>query len=116
MPFTSGTTGKPKGVMTAHGQNLAVFEAWSGGVGLREGDRYLVVAPFFHSFGYKAGWLSAVMRGATILPQLVFDAGEVMARIEREGIQVLPGPPTIYQSLLALPDRDRYDVSSLRLA
>jgi acyl-CoA synthetase (AMP-forming)/AMP-acid ligase II len=116
MLFTSGTTGKPKGVMTAHGQNLAVYEAWSGGVGLRVGDRYLVVAPFFHSFGYKAGWLSAVMRGATILPQLVFDAAEVMARIERERIQVLPGPPTIYQSLLALPDRERYDVSSLRLA
>jgi acyl-CoA synthetase (AMP-forming)/AMP-acid ligase II len=50
--FTSGTTGKPKGVMTAHGQNLRAFRAWSEIVGLREGDRYLVVNPFFHSFGY----------------------------------------------------------------
>jgi len=116
MLFTSGTTGRPKGVITAHGQNLAVYEAWSGGVGLREGDRYLVVAPFFHSFGYKAGWLASVMRGATILPHLVFDAEAVLERIDRERISVLPGAPTIYQSLLAVPDRARFDLSSLRLA
>ena len=58
--FTSGTTGNPKGVMTAHGQNLRVFDVWSSGVGIREGDRYLIVNPFFHSFGYKAGWLACV--------------------------------------------------------
>jgi acyl-CoA synthetase (AMP-forming)/AMP-acid ligase II len=102
--------------MTEHGQNLAVFETWSAGVGLTEGDRYLVVAPFFHSFGYKAGWLSAVMRGATIYPHPVFDASDVLRRIEAERINVLPGAPTIYQSLLAAPDRAKYDISSLRVA
>jgi HIP---CoA ligase len=116
MLFTSGTTGKPKGVLSAHGQNLRAFEVWSGWVGIREGDRYLVVSPFFHSFGYKAGWLSAVMRGATIFPHPVFDAEAVLQRIERERITVLPGPPTIYQSLLASPNRRKYDLSSLRLA
>ena len=55
--FTSGTTGYPKAVMTEHGQNLRVFEVWSNGAGIRAGDRYLVVNPFFHTFGYKAGWL-----------------------------------------------------------
>ncbi|MGH2684700.1 MAG: AMP-binding protein, partial [Actinomycetota bacterium] len=54
--FTSGTTGRPKGVMTTHGQSLRVFEVWSRLVGLAEGDRYLVVNPFFHTFGYKAGF------------------------------------------------------------
>ena len=102
MLFTSGTTGKPKGVLSEHGQNLRAFEVWSDWVGLREGDRYLVVSPFFHSFGYKAGWLSAVMRGATIFPHPVFDAQGVLERIQRERINVMPGPPTIYQSLLAL--------------
>ena len=71
--FTSGTTGRPKGAMTTHGQNLRVFEVYTAALGLREGDRYLIVNPFFHSFGYKAGWLSSIMRGATILPQPVFD-------------------------------------------
>src|SRR5688572_667902 len=116
MLFTSGTTGKPKGVLCEHGQNLRAFEVWSGWVGVREGDRYLVVAPFFHSFGYKAGWLSALMRGATIFPHPVFDAEAVLQRIERERITVLPGPPTIYLSLLASPSWRKNDLSSLRLA
>ena len=114
--FTSGTTGRPKGVMTTHSQNLRCFEVWSEIVGLREGDRYLVVNPFFHGFGYKAGWLSAIMRGATILPQQVFDVPVVLDRIGKERVSVLPGPPTLYQTILTHPDRDKYDLSCLRLA
>ena len=114
--FTSGTTGRPKGVMTAHGQNIRGFEAWSEVVGLRQGDRYLIINPFFHSFGYKAGWLACLMRGATALPQLTFDIPEVLARIGRDRISVLPGPPTIYQSILAHPERSAHDLSCLRLA
>jgi len=114
--FTSGTTGQPKGVMTTHGQNLRVFRSWSDVVGLRAGDRYLIVNPFFHSFGYKAGWLSALMCGATVLPQAVFDVPAVLQRIGRDRVSVLPGPPTLYQTILAHPDRDRCDLSSLRLA
>jgi len=95
--FTSGTTGRPKGVMTAHGQNLKVFAAWSEVVGLAEGDRYLIQNPFFHSFGYKAGWLSAIMRGATTLPHQVFDIDAVLERIGRERITVYPAPPSVFQ-------------------
>ena len=114
--FTSGTTGKPKGVMTTHAQNLRVFRVWSDVVGLRGGDRYLIVNPFFHGFGYKAGWLASLMCGATILPHATFDVHAVLQRVAQERVSVLPGPPTIYQSILAHPDRERYDLSSLRLA
>jgi acyl-CoA synthetase (AMP-forming)/AMP-acid ligase II len=114
--FTSGTTGQPKGVMTTHGQNIRAFETWSEVIGLRAGDRYLIINPFFHSFGYKAGWLACVMRGATAIPQLTFDVDAVLERIARDRIQVLPGPPTIYQSLLAHPELERFELSSLRLA
>ena len=114
--FTSGTTGRPKGVMTSHQQNLRGFEAWTEVIGLREGDRYLIVNPFFHAFGYKAGWLSCLMRGATILPHAVFDVQQVLARISRERVSVLPGPPAIYQSILMDPERSRHDLSCLRLA
>jgi HIP---CoA ligase len=114
--FTSGTTGNPKGVMTAHGQNLRVFDVWSRAAGLREGDRYLIVSPFFHTFGYKAGWLACIQMGATAIPHAVFDAGAVLERIGKERITFLPGAPTLYQSLLAHPERAKYDLSSLRVA
>lgn len=114
--FTSGTTGKPKGAMCTHAQNLRVFDAWSSIVGLREGDRYLIVLPFFHSFGYKAGWLSGLMRGATVFPEPVFDVDVVLRRVQDDAITMLPGPPALYQSLLLHPDRASYDISSLRLA
>jgi len=114
--FTSGTTGKPKGVMSSHVQDLRGFEAWTEVIGLRAGDRYLIVNPFFHAFGYKAGWLSCIMRGATILPHAVFDVPAVLERLGRDRVSVLPGPPAIYQSILMHPDRARYDLSTLRLA
>lgn len=114
--FTSGTTGNPKGVVTCHGQNIRTFENWSGTIGLRSDDNYLIISPFFHSFGYKAGWLAAFICGARVLPVLSFDLDTVLAQIEREKISMLPGPPTIYQSLLAHPRYQEYDLSSLRLA
>ncbi len=114
--FTSGTTGRPKGVVSSHGQNLQSFEAWSDAVGLAQGDRYLIINPFFHSFGYKAGWLACLLRGATMLPVAVFDAGDTLRRVAEGRVTVLPGPPTIYQSLLEHPGREAFDLSSLRLA
>jgi acyl-CoA synthetase (AMP-forming)/AMP-acid ligase II len=114
--FTSGTTGLAKGVMTSHAQTLRVFAAWSETVGLTAGDRYLVVAPFFHCFGYKAGFLAALMCGASVHPQAVFDVDAVLERVAAERITVLPGPPTLYQSILASPRRGDLDLSSLRLA
>lgn len=113
--FTSGTTGHPKGAMVTHGQSLRVYEAWTDVVGLREGDRYLIVNPFFHTFGYKAGWMSCILRGATIVPFQVFEVPKVLTMVEEQRISVLPGPPTLLQSILDEPDRDRYDLSSLRL-
>jgi acyl-CoA synthetase (AMP-forming)/AMP-acid ligase II len=114
--FTSGTTGMPKGVMSTHEQNVRVYITWSDTVGLRTGDRYLAVNPFFHTFGYKAGWLACLIRGATLYPVPVFDAGTVLRRIANDRVTVLPGPPTIYQSLLAHEARERSDLGSLRLA
>ena len=114
--FTSGTTGSPKGVVMTHGQTLRAYLDWCDWADLRPGDRYLIANPFFHIFGYKAGCLASLMRGATIFPVAVFDPGVVLELVERERITVLPGPPTIYQSLLDHPDRDRHDISSLRVA
>jgi HIP---CoA ligase len=113
--FTSGTTGRPKGAAATHAQSLRTFGTWSSIVGLTAGDRYLVVNPFFHTFGYKAGILACLMAGATVVPEPVFDAAAVMARIGTERISVLPGPPTLYQTLLSDPRRAEHDLASLRL-
>jgi acyl-CoA synthetase (AMP-forming)/AMP-acid ligase II len=114
--FTSGTTGNPKGVMETHGATLRAYQAWSDVVGLRAGDRYLIVNPFFHAFGYKAGWLAAMLTGATIHPQAVFDVDAVLERVGREQITMLPGPPTLFHTILDHPRRAEHDLSSLRLA
>ncbi len=113
--FTSGTTGRPKGAMSAHRQAIAVAAAWAECTGVTAGDRYLIINPFFHSFGYKAGFLVCLMHGATVVPQASFDTDRVLETVHRERVTVLPGPPTIYQTILDHPDLASYDISSLRV-
>jgi len=114
--FTSGTTGRPKGVMCAHGPAIRSFMAWADVVGLREGDHYLIVNPFFHTFGYKAGWVAAFLKGATVYPEQVFDAEQLLTRIQRDRISFLPGAPTLFLTMLAHPRLADFDLSSLRAA
>ena len=114
--FTSGTTGKPKGAMLIHSVICRAYLGWCDVVGLAEGDRYLIVNPFFHSFGLNAGILACLMKGATMVPHPVFDVPSVMKRIPEERISMFPGPPAIYQTILNSPDLDQFDMSSLRLA
>jgi HIP---CoA ligase len=114
--FTSGTTGRPKGAMTAQRQTVAVAEAWADCAEVGPEDVYMIIAPFFHTFGYKAGWVVCLLRGATILPMITFDLDRVVDTIERDRITILPGPPTIFQTLLAYPGREQRDLDSLRLA
>ncbi|KGH16731.1 AMP-binding protein, partial [Comamonas thiooxydans] len=112
--FTSGTTGRPKGVMCAHRPTILAFKAWSDVVGLTEGSRYLIVNPFFHTFGYKAGWVAALLQGSTVYPEQVFDAQAILHRIESDRISFLPGPPTLFLSMLAHPGLKNFDLSSLK--
>lgn len=113
--FTSGTTGRPKGAMCTHGQTLRAYAVWNNVVGLREGDRYLIVNPFFHGFGYKSGWLACLLAGATALPAQTLDVPTVLEVVQREQVTVLPGTPTLFQTMLEHPAYSRSAVGSLRL-
>jgi acyl-CoA synthetase (AMP-forming)/AMP-acid ligase II len=112
--FTSGTTGAPKGAMLRHGASVETYVEWSALVDLREGDRYLCVYPFFHTAGLKSGVLACVLRGAAIHPQPLFDVPVVLSTVAREGITMLPGPPTVFQTIINHPDLASFDLSSVR--
>ncbi|QNO27890.1 AMP-binding protein [Sphingopyxis sp. OPL5] len=112
--FTSGTTGAPKGVLMTHGRVLPQCAVWIENTGLGEGERYLIANPFFHSFGMKVGWVACLLVGAVAVPMRQFGVEEAIAIIERERISFLPGPPTIFQMLLARHEQRPFDVSSLR--
>ncbi|MGV0835569.1 3-((3aS,4S,7aS)-7a-methyl-1,5-dioxo-octahydro-1H-inden-4-yl)propanoate--CoA ligase FadD3 [Mycolicibacterium thermoresistibile] len=114
--FTSGTTGRSKGVLCAHRQSLDASAGWAECGRLSSDDRYLCINPFFHNFGYKAGILTCLQTGATLHPQLTFDPEQAMRAVAEQRITVLPGPPTIYQTILDHPKRADYDLSSLRFA
>ena len=114
--FTSGTTGVPKGVVQTHAGTLGVARDWVAMTGITSDDRYLMVNPYFHMFGLKAGILASLVAGLTMYPVPVFDADAVLDAVERERITVLPGAPTLYQSILDGAAGGRRDLSSLRIA
>ena len=114
--FTSGTTGDPKGAMATHGQAVRTAFLWAGATTIGPGDRFLILWPFFHCSGYKAGWVVNLAIGATTLPEPTLEVDRLLETIEREGVTFLPGPPTLFQTLLAMPDRRPSILASLRVA
>jgi acyl-CoA synthetase (AMP-forming)/AMP-acid ligase II len=114
--FTSGTTGHPKGVMLTHGQSLRAHGWLAKVMDFRPGDRYLIIPPFFHTFGYKAGWMACIVHGATAIPQRRLVVADVLRTIAAEKVTILLGPPTLFSDILDAPDRGDFDLSSLRVA
>jgi HIP---CoA ligase len=113
--FTSGTTGRPKGVVLRHGASLQLYNSLADLETLRPGDVYLIIPPFFHCFGYKAGWMACLLKGVTMIPQKVFDVEQVLDRIEKDKVSVILGPPTIFTDILHSPRLAQIEYSSLRV-
>jgi acyl-CoA synthetase (AMP-forming)/AMP-acid ligase II len=114
--FSSGTTGRPKGVLSSHRQSVASGASWSAVGEVSSTDRYLVISPFFHSYGYKIGVLVGLLHGCAIYPMATFDADAALALIESDRITMVPGAPAIFLGLLESPAFATTDTSSLRFA
>ncbi len=114
--FTSGTTGHPKGAITTHGQTVRTAGEWARATTLTEGDRFVVLWPMFHTSGYKGALVPSLLVGATILPVPTLDVPSLLELVERERVTFLPGPPTLFQTLLSMPDRRPAMLESLRVS
>lgn len=124
--YTSGTTGRPKGALGTH-RNLSTNILSAAYVAarsyLRRGEMPpepqpkvgLLVIPFFHVTACSASLMGALAGGTTLVLMRKWDAGEALALIERERVQVTGGVPTIAWQLLEHPDRPNYDLSSLEV-
>jgi long-chain acyl-CoA synthetase len=114
--YTSGTTGTPKGAQLTHGNigmnTKVVLERL---IQVDEHDVILGALPLFHAFGQTCALNVAVRAGACLdlIPR--FDAGKALEVIDRDGVTVFEGVPTMYHALLNHPERERFDTSSLRL-
>ena len=114
--FTSGTTGDPKGAVTTHRQTVETAFLWAKATAIGAGDRFLILWPFFHCSGYKAGWVVCLAIGATILPEATLDVPALTARVAAEQVTFLPGPPTLFQTLLSRPEGIAAALASVRVS
>src|SRR3954467_7773772 len=114
--YTSGTTGTPKGAELSHDNLRTNCEVTAQTLAeLTPDDVILGALPLFHSFGQTCGLNAAVSGGACLSMIPRFDPGQALESIQRDPRPVFEGVPTMYHAILEVPDRESYDVSSLRL-
>jgi acyl-CoA synthetase (AMP-forming)/AMP-acid ligase II len=114
LPYSSGTTGIPKGVMLTHrqiGTNLAQIRPL---IGTGPGERILAVLPFFHIYGMTALMNAPLRQGATVVVLPRFDLDSFLASIQDQRITGLYVAPPIVLALAKHPAVAQYDLSSLK--
>ena len=113
--YTSGTTGTPKGAELTHFNLARNVEVVVRMFAVGSDDVMLGALPLFHAFGQTCALNAAVKSGACLALVARFDPAGVLETIERERVTVFEGVPTMYVALLHHPERERFDVSTLRL-
>ena len=112
--YTSGTMGKPKGVSLTHENLLSTALETADAVKLGEGDVIFGVATVFHVFGLGPGVIGTLLAGATLVLQEQFEPGAALDLIEKHGVTVHYGVPTVYITEIREQESRKRDLSSLR--
>ena len=117
--YTSGTTGSPKGAMLSHHNIAQNAEQVTEVLHTTEEDVFLLAVPFFHCFGCVMGITGSITWGAAMVPMQVFKPKEALELVERFGVSVLYGVPTMFvleleENRKGKDDGTAYDVSTLR--
>jgi long-chain acyl-CoA synthetase len=113
--YTSGTTGKPKGAVLTHGNVAKSTAVATTLVEMSEDDVILGALPFFHVFGQACGLNGATKLGACVSLIPKFTAEATLEAIQRDGVTIFEGVPTMYSAVLNHDKREDYDTSSLRV-
>jgi len=113
--YTSGTMGKPKGVSLSNGNLVRTAASTVDAVGLRGDDIVFGVTTVFHVFGLGPGILGTMLAGASLVLQEQFEPAQALELIERHGVTVHYGVPTVFVTELREPERERRDLSSIRV-
>jgi len=111
--YTSGTTGRPKGVLLTHDQIVRTGYAAAYQRALEDGRRLGFPLPMYHVFGYVESLMAVLFVGGAVVPQVAFDAREMLAAVDRHRVNEIIAVPAVTMPLLAEARRGNYDLSSV---
>jgi long-chain acyl-CoA synthetase len=113
--YTSGTTGRPKGVMLTNKNVLAIGEMWQESMEITNKDRMHIVAPLFHCAASHVFTVPTIYAGGTLVVEEGFSPDQAIETMEKEKITIFFGVPAMYSILLTTPRLQEVSLPNLRL-
>ncbi len=115
LQYTGGTTGTSKGAMLTHSNLVSNALAFGAAIKATAQDVFLTALPLFHIYGMTTSMTVPLSLGAKMILLSKFDSAKAMGAIEKRGVTVFCGVPTMYQMLIANPDLANYNLHSIRV-
>lgn len=113
--YTSGTTGKPKGVMLTHQNIISTAEIWSEAMSITDADRMLISTPLFHCAACHVFMIPVTYKGGTVIIEEAFSPKGTLDLLQKTSPTMFFGVPAMYTIILNLPEIKNLELPSLRL-